>query len=165
MRFLLLIPIVYAAALADTSLVDVMRVGHVAPDLLAMVAMIWLLLVPGPRAFVVAGAIGLASDLVAPGRVGVAMACFLLVGYAAGRLRARFEPDHLVSRIAVVWLAVTSLAVSLAMARWLLGEAPLPLSTLLVRALGVGLYTAGVSLPLVMVIGWIREPFRTPRAA
>jgi len=162
MRLLFLLPIVYATAIIETSLADVIRVGHVAPDLLAMVAMIWLLLVPGPRAFVGAGAIGLASDLIAPGRVGLAMACFLLVGYAAGRLRARLQPDHLVSRVLAVWLGVTALAVSLAIGRWLLGEAPVALSTLLLRALGVGIYTAGVSLPFLMVIGWIQEPFRTP---
>jgi hypothetical protein len=30
--------------------------------------------------------------------------------------------------------------------------------TILGRAVGVGLYTAAVSLPVLMVIGWIREP-------
>ena len=32
----------------------------------------------------------------------------------------------------------------------------------LLGSLGVGIYTAGVSLPLLMTLAWLREPFRTP---
>lgn len=162
MRFLILLPLLYAAAIVETSLADVIRVGHVTPDLLALVAIIWLLLVPGPRAFLAAGAIGLASDLIAPGRVGLAAACFLLVGYAVTRTRAKSRAEHLVWQVVMVWVAVTALAVALATGKWLLGEAPVALSILLPRALGVGMYTAGLSLPLLMVIRWIREPFLAP---
>jgi rod shape-determining protein MreD len=157
---LLILPIVYAAALLETSLADVVRVGHVTPDLFALVAVVWLLLVPAERSFLVAGAIGLAADLIAPGRVGLGLACFLLVGYGVARLRARCELEHLVGRLAVVFAAATLLAAGLAAGRWLMGETSLPLSTMATRALGVGLYTAGVSLPVWMLIGWLREPLR-----
>ena len=80
MHLLILIPIVYIAAVAETSLVDVMRIGDVAPDLLALVALVWLVTVAGPRAFLVAGAVALLGDLIAPGRVGVGTAWMLLVG-------------------------------------------------------------------------------------
>ena len=160
MRLLLLLPIVYATAVVGTSLGDLVCVGHVAPDLLALVAVTWLLLSPGRRAFLLAGAIGLVADLISPGRVGLGMACFLIVGYALTRLRARFRLDHLVWQVAAVGLATTALAVSLASGRWLLGETAVPLGTLWARALGVGVYTTGVSLPLLMVVGWIREPAR-----
>jgi hypothetical protein len=88
------------------------------------------------------------------------MACFLLAGYALTRWRAKCPQDHLVWQVPTVWLAVTALAVGLAIGRWLLGSAPVPLGTLLGRSLGVGLYTGGMSLPLLMIIGWIRGPFR-----
>ena len=150
------------AAVLDTSLADIIRVGRVAPDLLAMLAIVWLLVVPGPRSFLAAGAIGLAGDLVSPGRVGLAAGCFLLVGYAVARLRARFALEHLVSQVAVVWAAVTALAIAMALGRWLLGEVAAAPSVLFLRSLGVGVYTAGVSLPVLMVIGWMREPLRKP---
>jgi cell shape-determining protein MreD len=159
-RYLLLIPILYVTAVMETSLADVIRVGCVAPDLLALLAVIWLLFAPGRWTFLAAGAIGLASDLIAPGRLGLGMACFLLIGYTLTRWRAKFPADHLLWQVPTVWLALTLLAASLATGRWLLGETSIPLGTLLGRALGVGVYTAGVSLPLLMVIGWIREPFR-----
>jgi len=159
-RLFLLLPILYAAAVLETSLADVLQVGHVAPDLLAMIAIVWVLLAAGPRAFLIAGAIGLLADLIAPGRVGPGLACYLLVGYAVGRLRTRFLPDHPVGQVATVWVAVSVLASGLAIGRWLLGETSLAPGLLLGRAVGVGVYTAGVSLPVLMIVHWIREPSR-----
>ena len=160
MRLFLLLPILYAAAVLETSLADVIQVGHVTPDLLAMIAILWVLLAAGPRTFLVAGAIGLVADLIAPGRVGLGLACYLLVGYAVYRLRARFLPDHPLWQVATVWVAVSVLASGLAIGRWLLAETSLPPGVLLGRAAGVGVYTAGASLPVLMIIHWIREPSR-----
>ena len=147
----------------ETSLADAIRVGHVAPDLLALVAVIWILMTPGRRVFLVAGAIGLAGDLISPGRPGVGMALFLLVGYGLTRLRTKLQLEHLVCQVLCVGLATALLATGQAIGCWALGETAVPLPTLLARALGVGAYTAGVSVPLWMVIGWIREPRRVRR--
>lgn len=157
-RILLLIPIVYAAAVVDTSLGEVVQIGRVAPDMLALVAMVWLLVAGRPREFLVAGAVGLFGDLISPGRVGLGMACYLAVGYAVVRLRGRALLEPLLGQIAVVWLSVTAIAASMALGHWLLGEAPGPLPALLARSCGVGAYTAAVAIPLLMVIGWVREP-------
>ena len=163
MRLLLLVPIVYAAAVLQTSLADVISVGCVTPDLMALLAVIWVLVTTGRRTFLVAGAIGLAADLISPGHLGIGTASFLLVGYGLTRLRTKLDLEHLVWQVFWVGAAATVLATSQAIGSWLLGETAVPLATLLVRALGVGLYTAGVSVPLVMLIGWIREPFRARR--
>jgi len=160
---LLLLPIVYVAAVADTALAARIQVGHAAPDLLALTAVVWLLVGAGPYGFLVAGAIGLAADLVSPGRVGLGMICFLLAGYAITRLRQRLALDHLFAQIIVVFGAVTLLAAGIGTGRWLLGEIAVDPATLLLRSLGVGAYTAGVSLPLWMVIGWVREPLLARR--
>jgi cell shape-determining protein MreD len=162
MRFLILTLIVYIAAVAETSLVDVMRVGSVTPDLLALVAVVWVLTAAGPRAFLVAGAIALMGDLIAPGRPGVGMAWMLLVGYGITRLRARFQGATdgrgFVWQVPCVWAAVTVWAAAVGLTGRLLGDVSLPWPTLLARAAGVGVYTAGVSLPVLMVVGWFREP-------
>lgn len=162
MRFLILTLIVYLAAVAETSLVDVMRAGDVTPDLLALVAVVWLLTVAGPRAFLVAGAVVLVGDLIAPGRPGVGMAWMLLVGYGVTRLRVRFQGATdgrgFMWQVPCVWVAVTVWAAAVGLTGRLLGDVALPWSTLLTRAAGVGVYTAGVALPVLMVVGWIREP-------
>ena len=167
MRFLILILVVYIAAVVDTSPVDVMRVGHVTPDLLVLVAVVWLLTASGPRAFWVAGAVALVGDLISPGRLGVGMAWMLLVGYAVIRLRARFQGatngrgfmwQKLVWQVPCVLVTVTVWASAVGLSGRLLGDVSLPWSTILARAAGVGIYTAGVALPVLMVVGWTREP-------
>jgi len=164
MRYLLLLPIVYIAAVLDTSLVDLIGVGRVAPDLLAMVAIIWLMLVPSSRAFLVAGSIVLVGDLIAPGRPGVGMAWMLAVGYAITRLRQHTKMDHLAVQVIVLWAAVTLWASAVGFTGRLTGHVASPWPTLFSHTAGVGIYTAGLSLPVLMVIGWIREPLLTRQA-
>ena len=158
MRLFLLLPLIYATAVLDTALADAVHVGHVGPDLLALLAVTWLLFNPGRRTFLTAGAIGLAADLISPGRLGLGMASFLLVGYVLTRVRTRLTLDHLLFQLPTVYLTTTLLAATLATGRFLLGETPVPLSTLLLRATGVGLYTTAVSLPLLLTHGWLRKP-------
>jgi len=160
MRYLLLIITVYLAAVIDTTVVDAVRVGHLTPDLLSMVALIWLLTASGPGAFLAAGVIGLLGDLVGPGPAGLGMAGMLLIGYAVMRLRARFLLENLPAQLAVIWIGGTVFTLLLATGHWTSGATCQPRFALLGRALGAGFYTAGVSLPVLMVVGWIGEPYR-----
>ena len=48
MPFLLTALAVYVAAVIETSLADALRIGHVAPDLLALLALMWPLTTRGP---------------------------------------------------------------------------------------------------------------------
>lgn len=162
MRLLFLVPILYVTAVVQTSLVDLLRVGAVEPDLLALLAVAWLLLAPGPWAFLVAGTIGLVQDLLAPGRVGLGLASFLLVGYALTWLRTRVRLESLGLQVIAVLVATSSLAVIQTFGHWLLSPATAALSTLLSQAIGLGVYTAGVSLPVLMVTGWLREAKKGP---
>jgi rod shape-determining protein MreD len=159
MQFLLIPVVVYVAAVIETSLIDGIRIGPVAPDLLALVALVWLL---GPRrgtwTIAVAGMIALVGDLIAPGRVGVGAFWMLLLGYAVVQWRIRFRHEHLVLQVITVGVAVTAWAVAVGLTNRLLGELPLSMSSILMRSVGVGVYTAGVGLPVLMVVGWVRQP-------
>jgi len=156
-RWVLLLPILYAAAVLQTAAGDLLRIGAVEPNLLALTAIVWLIVVPGPRMFLVAGAIGLLEDLLTTGPVGLGMGCFLMVGYALGRLQTQIRVDHLAIQIAAVLVGASLIAVAQAVGFWLSSETPAVLAVLLVRALGVGAYTAGMSIPVLMVLGWLRE--------
>jgi hypothetical protein len=167
MRFAILMLVVYIAAVAETSLVDSIRVGNATPDLLALVAVVWLLTASGPRAFLAAGAVALVGDLIAPGHAGVGMAWMLLIGYGVTRLRVRFRGapgrgglmwGQLLWQVPCLGAAVTMWAASVGLTGRLLGDVPLPWSAILARAAGTGIYTGGVALPVLMVVGWIREP-------
>lgn len=163
MRILLLALVVYLAAVVETSLGDAMRVGRVTPDLLALVAVVYMLAARSPRAFLAAGAIALAGDLIAPGRLGVGTAWMLVVGYAVGRLRHHVRLDHFTAQVPTVGLAVACWAAGVGATARLLGDVPLEWSTIAIRAAGVGLYTAGVALPVLMVLGWTRERAIAPQ--
>ena len=158
MHFILVALFVYLAAVLETALVDVLRIGDAAPDLLALLAIVWLLTARGPRAFLAAGTIALAGDLLAPGRVGVGMFWMLLVGYAVTRLRARCKFDYLVFQVPTAFVAVTVWAIAVGASARLLGDVALPWWSIVARGAAVGLYTAAVCLPVLMVVGWIGEP-------
>jgi len=161
MALVLLAPILYVAAVVQTSMVDLVQVGPLAPDLLALTAILWLLTAaPSPWAVLVAGGIGLLEDLISPGRVGFGAISFVLAGYAVARLRGRFRLDHLASRILTVCVAVTLIVLCVAAGRWLCGELAMAPGKLLTRAVGVGVYTAGVSIPVAMVLGWLGQSSR-----
>ena len=163
MRYLLLVPVIYVAAVLQTSLAGVLGVGHVGPDLMALGAVIWLLTDNRPGAFLAAGAIGLGADLVAPGRPGLGMACFLLVGYAVVWLRTRVPANHLVGRATIVLIAVSAISLGMGAAGWFLGEPSPGLWEVVIRSVGVGIFTAGVSIPLLMILGWNSETDRVSR--
>jgi rod shape-determining protein MreD len=149
---------VYLAAVAETSLGDVLRIGAIAPDLLALTAAVWLVVARGRYAFLVAGGIGLIADLLAPGRIGVGAAAWLLVGYAMLRPRWRWALEHVLGQLAAVAMAVSVWAATAGFGRWMVGDVGLGLSTILGRAVGTGLYTAAISLPVLLVASWICDP-------
>ena len=159
MPAVLLVIVVYLVAVIQTSLVDVLRIGQVAPDLLALTAVVWVLLARGRSAFLVAGAIALVGDLIAPGHLGVGAGWMLAVGYGLWRLQAVVKLTNLGTQLLVIWAAVTVWAVGVGLSGWLLGDVSLSLPTVTARAAGVGLYTAAVALPVLMVVGWLREPW------
>ena len=158
MYLLLLIPIVYLAAVAETTLADVLRIGAISPDLLALTAAVWLVIARRPYAFLMAGGIGLVADLLTPGRIGIGAAVWLLVGYTLLRPRWRWVFEHVLGQVSAVALAVSVWAATAGFARWLVGDAALGLSTILARAVGTGLYTAAISLPILLVASWIGDP-------
>jgi rod shape-determining protein MreD len=158
MRILLLIPLVYLAAVAETSLADGLRIGAIAPDLLALTAAVWLVAARGPYTFLAAGGIGLVADLLSPGRIGIGAAARLLIGYAMVRPRWRWAFERVLGQVSAVALAVGVWAATVGFARWLVGDAALGLATILARSLATGLYTAAISLPILLAVSWVRDP-------
>jgi rod shape-determining protein MreD len=158
MSLLLLLISTYCAAVLETSLAGVLEVRGVVPDLFALVAMIWMLTGRGSRRFLGAAAVGLAYDLTSGGPLGIGIALFALVGFAIGFVRGKIDANHLLLRLVTLGLAATAIAASEAVIWRLFAETTLSWSTLAMRAAIVGLYTTGVGLPVLMVLGWTRNP-------
>ena len=154
LRLALLGLIAYAAAVAETSLAGALEICHVAPSLIALAALTWQLVAPGPYAFLGAGAIALAGDLCAPGRVGAGAAAMLLVAYGVSRLRV----EHYGLQVAVLFAGTTAWAVATGLLRLSVGDSAVGGTLLLREPVLVGAYTAALALPILMVVTWVREP-------
>ncbi|MBN1587878.1 MAG: rod shape-determining protein MreD [Pirellulales bacterium] len=156
---ILLVPILYVAAVVQTSLVDVLRIGRVEPDVLVFVGLVWVLCSRGPYRFLAAGAAGLVGDLLCSGTVGPGCAAGLAVGYLLVRADARIAIDRLASRLLAVWVGATFMILVEVLLRGILGQfvswAHFGLALRL--GLGAGLYTAVISLPVLMVVGWLHS--------
>jgi len=148
--YLFLIPAVYLAAVLDSSLGSALDIGPAAPDLLAVVALVWSLTIAPARGYLATGAVGFASDLVSPGRLGADMACFAIVGYFLSRLRTRFGARRPFSSALCAWPAATIMVLGPAMVRRGLGEVEVHWITLVVCALLSAAYTAALTLPVVV---------------
>jgi rod shape-determining protein MreD len=158
---LLLLPLVYLAAALQTILSPGWQVAGVVPDLIALTAFTWLAVSKNRYGFVLVALLGLVADLGSPVPLGLGMATFALVGYLLLRLRLRVHLDHLSGQIATVALATASICFVQSVALRILRETSLPWLLLLPRCILVGLYTAGLSVPVLMLIGWLQAPRST----
>lgn len=154
----LLIGSVYTAAVLDTALAPAWSIGAVRPDLLALTAIAAAFLGRKSSACVLACAIGLFADLSSTGRIGAGMACFAIVGFVVMRQRPRLNVLPVWAKAIALAPAVAAVALGIGLTRKLLGEIDLGLLTIALRCLGVGIYTAAIALPLLMLHHWAREP-------
>jgi rod shape-determining protein MreD len=166
MAFLFLMLATYLAAALQTSLAPAIEVRHVMPDLFALVAIVWLLRPAGPRGFVAAGLVGFVYDLTSAAPLGIGFGLYSLAGYLICSLHGKLDGNRLLVQLPIVWLTTTIIALGEAAAARLFGDTTLAWTTLAVRAVGVGVYTTAVALPVLMVLGWLpRGSWRVARGA
>ncbi len=156
MAYLLLIALAYLAAVIDTALGEMLRIGSVAPDLVALLAVVWMLTSRSPWSFLTAGAVALWGDLISPGRVGVGAVWMLLVGFGLSQSTLLPRSRNLAVQLALTACSLIAWFLAVAATETALGNALLPMATQLARALQAALYTTAVALPVFMVAGWMR---------
>lgn len=160
---LAMIPAVWLAAVFQTAVAPSMAIRHVSPDALALLAGLCLSAGPPDRrmAWLAAG-LGLASDLISPGPLGVGLLAFFLAAHAVLAVRAKLSADSIPLRLLMTAGFSTATALGIALVYTLSGDAALPPATLVARALGVGLYTTALSLPFFMILSWLPAPALSP---
>jgi rod shape-determining protein MreD len=154
----------YVTAVADAAVAPLLRVGTIEPIFLALLACV-VISRGGRKAFLATGVVGLTSDLLGPGRIGIDAAIYLVVGFALSQTKRRPGIEHPLAHTALAWLAISLLALCIGTTRWLAGEVPIAWTGILGRSLGVGAYSAALGLPVFMVSGWIESPARRRRTA
>ena len=135
--------------MVETTWADTLRIGAIAPDFLALTAAVWLIAAHSPYGFLATGSIGFVADLLGSGRLGIGTGAWLIIGYAITRLRWRWAFDHLAVQVVMVALTVSAWAMAVGLTQRFTGD-------IAVRALGTGIYTSIIALPILLVLGWTR---------
>ena len=154
MRYAIIALTVYLAVAIQTTLVDSIRIGQFGLEIPAMVAVAVVLLQGGNGALVLVGAIGLLEDALWPGRMGIALAWYLLLGWGLIEISERFDLRRSSRRVAGTGLFAGLLALGVGVTRSSLGEPTVALSAIGLAAVGIGTSTAIAAIPFWIVLDW-----------
>ncbi len=149
-----LISVVYLAAVLQSALGPRWEVAGAVPNLLVLVAFVFVAVSQNQYALAIVAAIGIVGDLNSPGPIGMEIALFAVAGYGVLWLRQRLVIDHFPGRLAIIWFAATLITICEGIVVRFTTISPLPLGLLVQRSLLVGLYTMAAAVPVLMVIGW-----------
>lgn len=148
---------VLALSLQLTVFVDV-RIAGVAPELLAMVAILAGYFGGPLRGQSIAFAAGLLWDIYLPTHLGVSALIFAVVAHAIGSLEAGLFQDSRSQRAAVVTLATMAVVLAYALSNVILGERGLLDLRLLKVAVISGLFNGVLSLLAAPLMRWALPP-------
>lgn len=155
MRYAIIALTVYLAVAIQTTLVDAIRIGQFGLEIPAMVAVAVVLLHGGNGALVLVAAVGLLEDALWPGRMGIALAWYLLLGWGVLEISERFDLRPLTRRVAVTGLFSGLLALGVGVTRYSLGEPTVALSAIGATAVGIGTSAAIAAIPFWIVLDWL----------
>jgi rod shape-determining protein MreD len=148
---ILLVTMIYLAAIADSVFAPLLAVGEVMPDFLAIAALILTFVVRGTGGILIAAAVGGLADLNLPGRCGVGVATFGLVAFVICTTRLKTVRRPL-ARAALTFPAVATMSLCIALLRGLLKELDWSPGGYLLVGVGAGFYTALVGLPFYCLV-------------
>ena len=147
---LVFIPLVYLTAVVQTWFVPRWQAFEAAPNLLVLIAFLWLTQTPSRRGLLMAALAGLASDLNAPTPLGLGVATFATAAYAVVWLRQKVSLDGFAAPLGVVWFAAAGVTLWQGIFIRYSGAAVVGWSVLIQRSALVGLYTMIVALPILV---------------
>jgi rod shape-determining protein MreD len=156
----------YLAAVADAAIAPALTIYHIAPTFLPLVVIFaTVAATPSPWRVVQIAAAGLAFDFNVGGHAGVGMASFALMAFAIGQARTVLRHLEPLEQALACAPIVTATLLFVAIGNFAFGEAVPAAGPALVGAIATGVYTAAISLPFWMIIGWRRQSHRLRPAA
>ncbi len=160
MRYAIIGLTIYMAVAIQTTLIEAIQIGRIGPQIPAMVAVAIVLLHGGNGALAIVAAIGVFEDALWPGRLGIAMAWYLLLSWGLLYGCERFDLRPLSRRVIVTGLFAGLLALCIGATRLAIGEPTVGLSVIVANAAGTGLYTAVAAVPFWLVLSWCESVSR-----
>ena len=148
----------YLAAVADTALAPVLKIYHVTPTLLPLVLIVACVTsAPSPWRIAQMAVVGLAFDFNSNGHAGVGIVGFALAAFALLQMRSVLRRlDPLEQAMACVPI-VAAMLVVVAFGNFAFQENAISAGLTLARAGAASVYTAALSLPVWMVVAWLRQ--------
>jgi len=144
---------ILALSLQLTVFIDV-RIAGVAPELLAMVAILAGYFGGSRNGQAVAFGAGLLWDIYLPTHLGVSALIFAVAAHSVGSLEASLFNDSRVQRAAVVTLTTTAIVVAYALTNEILGERGLINLRLVKVAAVAGMFNGLLSLVAAPIMRW-----------
>jgi cell shape-determining protein MreD len=151
-RLVLLLAVAWLAAVFDCGVMPLVELRSCTPSACLLAAAASVALSKSDHAFLTAGGFGLAADLSGAGRMGLAMGCFALVGYAVVRLRATSKLHGMLRQAVELTVATLAMSVALALLHACFAGTEIAWPWLLKQALGAGLYTLALATPVLMLL-------------
>lgn len=154
-RLVYLLILLYAALVADTVAAQHLAIGGIAPDWCALAVIVWMLRADLPYTPLIGGLAGLAIDLGAPGPVGGGVVALAIAGYCVPRLAHKLTAQFVAAEAVLVGgatFAIGCLFITIALVG---GQLDVPLGQSFLHLTGVAMYTSLVSVPLLMIQGWL----------
>lgn len=158
MPWLLLVAACYVAAILQATLDPVIGVGYLVPDWFALTALLVVLTVCRPRSLAIGLIVGLAADVSGVGPLGISTAMLLLTTVAVAHVRRKLHIEHPALQVPLLALAATTYTVGVVLVTMIATWSTAAGVASLLGALGVGLYTGAIALPVLLIVSWIREP-------
>lgn len=156
--FVVLLLTTYLVAVADTALAPVLAVYQVAPSWLPLVAIVWMVAgAASPWRIAQMALVGLAFDFQADGHAGVGMISFALVAFLVWQARGTLRRLRPVEQAVVCAPLVSGVLLLVAVGDFVFGQTIDAPAMALARVLATGVYTAACSLPVWMVLDWLRD--------
>lgn len=154
MRYLVAGLIAFLAVVIQAALVDACRIGPIGFNLPAMVAVAFVFLFRSNASLAMVAAVGLLEDVLCPGRLGVAMAWYLLLGWGLLEAGERFDLRPLSRRIASTGVFAGLLTLGVATSRLAIGEPTVGFAEIAQSAAAVAICTAVAAIPFWLVASW-----------
>jgi rod shape-determining protein MreD len=157
MSALFLVPLIYLSTILQIGLAPYWQIAGTGPDLLALLAILWVVKTTGWHSLAVAALIGFGSDLNSTAPLGLGMALYAAIAYGLVWWRRQVKLDRLSAQVAVVWAGVTVITLLELIADSGLGRSISSLRLALERTAVVGLYTTMIAVPVLLVMSWRRD--------
>jgi rod shape-determining protein MreD len=154
---LFLIPLIYVASILQIGLAPRSQIAGAGPDLLALLAVIWVMKSAGWHAILIAALIGLAGDLNSTAPLGVGVAISALAAYGILWWRRQVKLEHLSVQVVVVWTSITAITLAETIAGLCLSQPVPSLAIAAQRTAVVGVYSTLIAVPILLVMSWCCE--------